>query len=283
MTARRALAGKGGWLADERIKQAWRLLSVGALAYVAVRWALLLPDQGGIHGVDARTYWGASLDNPYPGPQVGLPGAYLYSPAFLEVLTPLRGLPWEVFHAIWTGLGIAAAVFLVGPVGAALAITLLPFVYRDLFVGNIHLMLGAAIVLGFRWPGTWAFVLLTKVTPGIGLLWFAVRREWRSLAVALGVTASVSLISFVLAPHLWFDWVNRLRGDSGTAGSGYLLGIVARVAVAAALVVIGGWTNRAWLVPVASMIAIPIIWPDSLAILLAAPHLIAHPPQQSRS
>ena len=43
-----------------------------------------------------------------------------------------------------------------------------------------------AIVLGFRWPFTWAFVLLTKVTPGVGLLWFAVRREWRSLAIALG-------------------------------------------------------------------------------------------------
>jgi hypothetical protein len=278
-----ALTGKGGWLADERIKLAWRLLSVAALAYLAIRCALLLPDQGGIHGVDARTYWGASLDNPYPGPQVGLPGAYLYSPAFLEVLTPLRVLPWEVFHAIWTGLGIASAVFLVGPIGAALAITLLPFVYRDLFVGNIHLLLGAAIVLGFRWPGTWAFVLLTKVTPGIGLLWFAVRRQWRSLTIGLGVTAAISLASFLIAPHLWFDWVSRLRGDSGTAGSGYLLGIVARVAVAAALVVIGGWTNRAWLVPVASMIAIPIIWPDSLAILLAAPHLIAHPPQQSRS
>jgi Glycosyltransferase family 87 len=283
VTAPGALAGNGGWLADERIKLAWRLLSIGALAYLAVRWALLLPDRGGIHGVDARTYWGASLDNPYPGPQVGLPGAYLYSPAFLQALTPLRVLPWEVFHAIWTGLGIAAAVFLVGPIAAALAITLLPFVYRDLFVGNIHLMLGVAIVLGFQWPGTWAFVLLTKVTPGIGLLWFAVRREWRSLAVALGVTAAVSLISFVLAPYLWFDWVNRLRGDSGTAGSGYLLGIVVRVAVAAALVAIGARTNRAWLVPVASMLAIPIIWPDSLAILLAAPHLIAHPPQQSRS
>jgi Glycosyltransferase family 87 len=283
VTAPGALAGNGGWLADERIKLAWRLLSIGALAYLAVRWALLLPDQGGIHGVDARTYWGASLDNPYPGPQVGLPGAYLYSPAFLQALTPLRLLPWEVFHAIWTGLGIAAAVFLVGPIAAALAITLLPFVYRDLFVGNIHLMLGVAIVLGFQWPGTWAFVLLTKVTPGIGLLWFAVRREWRSLAVAVGVSAAVSLISFVLAPYLWFDWVNRLRGDSGTAGSGYLLGIVVRVAVAAALVAIGARTNRAWLVPVASMLAIPIIWPDSLAILLAAPHLIAHPPQQSRS
>jgi len=283
MTARAANRGLNRWWADGRVRLAWRALTVVALAYLAVRWALLLPDQGGIHGVDARTYWGAPLDNPYPGPQVGLPGAYLYSPAFLQTLTPLRLLPWEVFHAVWTGLGIAAAVFLVGPIGAALAITLLPFVYRDLFVGNIHLMLGAAIVLGFRWPGTWAFVVLTKVTPGVGLLWFAVRRQWRALAIALGVTAGVSVLSFALAPHLWFDWVTRLRGDSGTAGSGYLLGIGARVAVAAVLVAIGALTNRAWLVPVASMIAIPIIWPDSLAMLLAAPNLIAHRPRAPAS
>jgi hypothetical protein len=281
VTARDMAAASERWWAG-RVRLAWRVFTIVALAYLAVRWALLLPDQGGIHGVDARTYWGSSLDSPYPGPQVGLPGAYLYSPAFLQALTPLRLLPWEVFHAVWTGLGIAAAVFLVGPIGAALAITLLPFVYRDLFVGNIHLLLGAAMVLGFRWPGTWAFVLLTKVTPGVGLIWFAMRRQWRALATALGVTAGVSLLSFVLAPHLWFDWVARLRGDSGTAGSGYLLGIVARVVVAAVLVAIGAATNRAWLVPVASMVAIPIIWPDSLAMLLAAPRLIAHPPRPSR-
>ena len=267
-----------GWLTSERSATAWRALTVIALAYLAVRWAMLLPDQGGIHGVDARTYWGAPLDDPYPGPQVGLPGAYLYSPAFLQILTPLRLLPWEAFHAIWVALGMASAVFLVGPIGAALAITALPFVYRDLFVGNIHLMFGAAIVLGFRWPSAWSFLLLTKITPGVGVLWFAVRREWRSLTIALATTAAIAAVSFALAPDLWFEWIARLRGDTGTAGSGYLLTIIVRVALAAVLVVGGALTNRAWLVPVASMLAIPIIWPDSLAVLLAAPHLIANPP-----
>ena len=47
-------------------------------------------------------------------------------------------------------------------------------------VGNIHLLLGAVIVAGFRWPWLWALPLLTKVTPGVGLLWFALRREWRT-------------------------------------------------------------------------------------------------------
>jgi hypothetical protein len=258
-----------GW-----VRLAWRLATVLALAYLAWHWWMLLPEQGGIHGVDARTYWGVPLDDPYPGPQMGLPGAYLYSPAFLQALVPLRALPWEIFHALWLAGGIAAAIYMVGPVGAALAIGLLAFVERDLFVGNIHLILGATMVIGMRHPAAWALVLLTKVTPGVGLLWFAVRAEWRQLATAVGLTLAIAAVSFVLAPGLWFAWVARLSGGTGTAGSGYMLFLVARLVLAAGLVVVGAKTNRAWLVPVAATIAVPIIWPDSLAMLLAAVPLV---------
>jgi hypothetical protein len=256
------------------LRLAWRLASLVALAYLAWRWWTLLPDQGGIHGVDARTYWGVSLDDPYPGPQVGLPGAYLYSPAFLQALTPLRALPWELFHAIWLAGGIAAAIYMVGPVGAALAIGLLPFVERDLFVGNIHLILGAAMVIGMRHPTAWSVVLLTKVTPGVGLLWFAVRAEWRQLATALGLTLAIAAVSFVLVPGLWFAWIERLTAGTGTAGRAYMLFLVGRLIFAAGLVVVGARTDRAWVVPVAATIAVPIIWPDSLAMLLAAVPLV---------
>ena len=252
----------------------WRIATVIAIAYLAVRWALLVPDQGGIHGVDARTYWEAPLGDPYPGPQIGLPGAYLYSPAFIQMLAPLRALPWDVFHALWTGLSIVALAFLVTPVGGALAITFLPFVFRDIFVGNIHLMLGAAIAIGLTYPAAWAFVLLTKVTPGVGLLWFAFRREWRQLAIAVGATLLIAAVSFVLAPALWFAWVERLTGDTGTAGEGYMAILLVRIALAAGVVALGAAVNRSWLVPIACTIAIPILWPDSLAILLGAVYLI---------
>lgn len=256
---------------------AWRGLSALAVAYLAARWAFLLPDQGGVWAVDAMTYWGVPPGDPYAGPQVGLPGAYLYSPAFLQAITPLRLLPWEMFHALWIGLGFVALVYLVGPIGGALAVTLLPFVYRDLFVGNIHLMMAAVIVIGFRWPASWAFLLLTKVTPGIGLAWFAVRRDWRGLAIACGATAVIAALSFVISPDLWFDWFERLRGGGGTAGGSYMLVLIVRVAVATALVVLGALINRGWLVPVAITMALPIIWPDSLAVLLASFRLIGHP------
>jgi hypothetical protein len=131
-------------------------------------------------------------------------------------------------------------------------------------IGNIHLLLAAAIVLGFRWAGTWAFVLLTKVTPGVGLLWFAVRREWRPLAIALGTTALIAGVSFVVAPDAWRDWIALLRHDGGTQSSVLLV----RIAVAAVIVAWGGLTDRRWTVPVAAMLALPVVWMDSFSMLL---------------
>lgn len=251
---------------DRRLRLAMTLI---ALAYLVLRWYLLLTSDDPLLAADAFTYWSAPYDNPYPGPQLGLPGAYLYPPPFIQVLAPLRLLPWEAFHAVWAAIGFGALIFLVGPIGGALAITLLPFVYRDLLVGNIHLMLGAAIVLGITYSAAWAFPILTKITPGVGLLWFAGRRDWKRVAVGLAVAAAIALGSFAMAPSLWFEWVARLRGDSTRAGDLYVALIGVRLGLAAAIVVYAGWRGRAWLVPVAAVLALPILWPDSLAILLA--------------
>ena len=254
------------WLRQPRV---WLLLSVVAGAYLVIRWYLLLTSTDPILGADARTYWGAPYSNPYPGPQLGLPGAYLYPPPFLQALAPLRLLPWEVFHAVWAALGFAALVFLIGPIGSALAVTLLPFVYRDLLVGNIHLMLAAAIVLGLRFPALWAFPILTKLTPGVGVLWFAARREWIALASAVGVTALIAGVSLFTTPDLWTAWLDRMRSDSGRAGELYLAILLLRAAFASVIVAYAGWRDRPWLIPIAVVIALPILWPDSLAILLA--------------
>ena len=246
-----------------------------ALGYLAVRWYLLLTSNDPILAADAYTYWSAPYSDPYTGPQLGHPGAYLYPPPFIQALAPFRLLPWEVFHAAWAALGFAALVFLVGPVGGALAITFLSFVHRDLLVGNIHLMLGAAIVIGLRHPAAWAFPILTKLTAGVGVLWFASRGEWRRLAIAGVVSAGIAAASVLTTPELWAAWLDRMRGDSGTAGGPYVILLVARVAVAGILVLYAGSRGRAWLIPIATVIALPILWPDGLAILLACFPLLA--------
>jgi hypothetical protein len=160
-------------------------------------------------------------------------------------------------------------------VGAALAITFLPFVFRDLLVGNIHLMLAAATVIGLRYPAAWAFPILTKITPGVGVLWFVARREWRNAVIAVGTAAIIAAVSFAIGPDLWFAWIDRMRGDTGTAGGTYLLVLVGRIGAAAVLVFVGGLIGRAWLIPIAVLVSLPILWPDSLALLLACFPLIA--------
>lgn len=242
---------------------------------IASLWLLLIYWDGMVKLLanDGLVYWGVDPAAPYAGATVGGEGAYLYSPAFTQAFTPFRMLPREAFAIVWSAVILAAAVWM----ARAWPLMLLPLflpVVQDVMIGNIHILLALAIYLGFRWPATWAFVLLTKVTPGVGLLWFVVRREWRSLAIALGTTAAIVGVSYVVAPQQWADWIALLRRDGGQESGRLLLRLVA----AAAIVTWGALTDRAWTVPIAAMLALPVIWMDSFAMLIAAAALKVRPP-----
>ena len=219
-------------------------------------------------GQEAHSYWNPTLTSPYDHADWTTTSAYVYSPAFLQVVEPIAVLPWQAFMAIWTALLLATLRFLTGPklllAGVLLALIEIPG-------GNISLLLAAAMVVGFRWPAAWAFVLLTKITPGIGLLWFLVRREWRSLAIAFGATVAVAAISILLMPAAWAEWLevlSRIAGRNGTWAA-IPIPLVVRAPVAVALVVWGARTDRRWTVPVAGMIALPALWYGGLTMLLA--------------
>jgi len=133
-------------------------------------------------GVDAHSYWASNPLDPYGAVRPGQQDAYFYAPVFTQLLGPLHLLPWPAFIGLWTLFLSAALVWQAG-LWTGIALLFVP-VFADLTVGNIHLLLAAAIVAGFRWPWLWALPLLTKITPGVGLLWFVVRREWLNLAIA---------------------------------------------------------------------------------------------------
>jgi hypothetical protein len=234
-------------------------------------------------GQDARCYWQATLGDPYLHSDWNDPIAYVYSPAFLQLVSPLTALPWQAFMAAWSAILLVAVRFLTGPRLLAAGV-LFPFALMEVAGGNVSLLLAAAIVIGFRWPAAWSLVLLTKVTPGIGLLWFAVRREWRSLAIALGATAAIALVSFVILPNQWRDWVdvvirNALAGKSGTWAS-VPIPLWIRLPFAIALVVWGARTDRRWTVPVGAMLALPALWYGGLSMLLAVIPLLPRVPRE---
>lgn len=220
-------------------------------------------------GRDAFCYWLPSLTSPYSFSNWTAPVAYVYSPAFLQALAPLKLLSWQAFLVAWTTILVAAIRYLSGPRLFAAAIA---FSVLELTGGNIHLLLAAAIVAGFRWPAAWALVLLTKVTPGIGLVWFAVRREWRHLFIALAATAAIAAVSIVLAPTAWQDWVGVLAASTTkTEGTWAAIAVPlwARLPVAIAIVAWGARTGRRWTVPIAAIVALPALWFGSFSMLLA--------------
>ena len=85
------------------------------------------------------------------------------------------------------------------------------------------------------------------MTPGVGLLWFAVRREWRPLAVAAGGSALVALASAALDSTAWVGW---LASVTATAAGSPLnqfsipIPLLPRLVAAAAIVTWGARTDR---------------------------------------
>ena len=254
-----------------------------AIAWIVFFWIWLIGFQSTFIEVDAQAYHGFDLDTLYQGVQLGDQDAFLYSPVVAWLFAPLSALPYEVFYALLAAVNLAALVWLLGWELAAISLLAQP-VSNEVGRGNIHLLLAVAIVAGFRYPAAWAWVLLTKVTPGIGLLWFAFRREWRQLAVAVGSTLAIVVVAFVLAPGIWMRWFEMLASNAeSTRPSVLVIPVLPRLAAAAALLAIGAWRDRPAIVPVAAMLALPAIWVNSLSMLVAVIPLWRHPPPRSGS
>ncbi|MEA2519788.1 MAG: hypothetical protein QOF49_1868 [Chloroflexota bacterium] len=247
------------------------------VAFVVLR---LMAIQPWADSVDAFAYWTTRDGTFYDAAATGRIGAYLYSPAFAQALAPLVWLPLAVFTALWTALNSAALWFLLRR-WALPSLLFVPIAF-EIVSGNVHLLYALAIVIGFRWPAAWALMLLTKVTPGVGLVWFLVRREWRALAVAVGSTAAIAVVSYALDAGQWGRWLELLRTDAagaatgGFATTGWFLPVplLPRLGLAVVVTAFGGLTDRRWLVPVAVVVAMPVMWLNSLAVLAAVPALL---------
>lgn len=230
----------------------------------------------GTWGYDAYAYWAIDPVHPYAA-SMNVHGAYLYSPAFAQLAAPLGWMPYPAFLTLWTGLLLGALAWL-GRGWAAL-LFLVPFVFLEVLAGNIQLLLAGALVLGFRWPASWAFILLTKVTPGVGLLWFAARREWRAIGVALGATLVIAGCSFVLAPGAWTEWLERLAIEGQRVDPGPWAALAgplwARLTVAGCISVWAGVRGLRWPLAVAVTIALPNPSPQALSVLVALVPLMA--------
>ena len=199
-------------------------------------------------GADAAIYYRAEMDDLYTGSI--FTETFNYSPAFAWWTQPLQGLPFEAFRTLVVAIDMVGLVFLIGPVFTAVVLLaqLLP-IWMEFQLGNLNFAIAAALVLGFRHTGWYAAPILSKVTPGIGLVWFAARRDWRALTLAAAITLAVALPSLLLHLDAWLEFIASLLSNAALDAQ---IGapLILRVALAVAVVSWGAWTDRPWTVPV---------------------------------
>lgn len=243
-------------------------------------------------GFDAHAYWSAWRHGLYSAAP-GQRDAYLYSPAFAEGIWPLTLLPWPVFCAGWMLVATGIYAWLLAPLGRTWALPLLIMCTPEILSGNVWPFFALVAVFGFRYPAVWAFPLLLKVTPAVGIVWFAVRREWRRAAIALAAAAAVAGSSFALLPAYWFDWVRLLLHPSQFANSSRadlhaLLDLSPKamllvgLPLGVGLTVYAARTNRPRLLPVAMLLASPVFGLNVFALLTAIPRLASSRDARSR-
>jgi Glycosyltransferase family 87 len=216
---------------------------------------------------DAHAYWLTGQDGymPYTIPP-GAKDAFLYSPAFAQLIAPITWLPWAGFATIWLLLEGAAFVWLLRPLGWAWTIVLLLWCAPELMIGNIVGFVAVATVLALSGrPASLAFLALTKPALVVVAFWFVARREYRALAVAAGATLAVVAASVALDPSAWAAWITFLLEQSGQARPFYMYFLIAAIA----LVIFAARTDRAWLIPFALVLATPVYGGSQIWMLLA--------------
>jgi hypothetical protein len=228
------------------------LLAVASLFWVAVRIG-----QVGL-GPDAHSYFDAHGEHLYLGTLGDI--AYAYSPAFAQAIGPLQNLPFETFRTVIAAAELAALAYLFGPLiafGIAL-FQITPMWDEIAFSGNIQIVAAAVLVVGLRGNAlAWPFLLLTKVTPGIAILWPLLKRDWRGVATGLILTALFVSISFAATPHHWSEWIGWMASSIDRSGDRAGLPQIVRLLIAVVVIVYAARTDRVWVVPLGAAIAAP--------------------------
>lgn len=250
------------------IRSLWLAAFTVGVVTVALVLRVILDFPSPFNGYDVYAYWIVDSAHPYSGLVAPAKGAFLYSPPFAYLFDPLGALPFDVLR---TGWGIAQGAVLVamtGPLAAVIVLT--PPVRYELTTGNVSLFMAAAIVLARRYPAAWAFPILSKATPIVGLAWYAGRRDWRGLAIASGFTAAIVAASVLVDANLWAEWFEVLRRNAGVETEVSLGPLWLRLPLAVGACYLAGRRDWAWVVPIAVVLSLGHVWWATLCIALAA-------------
>jgi len=150
--------------------------------------------------------------------------------------------------------------------------------------GNVTLQLAAITVAGIRGhaagilPSTLVKFGALAVVP---FLWFRRPGTRRSLLIGGAIAVGIVAVTFLLAPGLWFDYLDMLGRQSGAPFNPLMIHVLPtpatdfalRAAVALVLVVASIRRDSPHLAFVAAFLLTPTIWFFRFAVLLALPTL----------
>jgi hypothetical protein len=250
---------------------------MSAIGFVLLTKTLLeqgIEGAGGVGGIDAIAYWTAASNVREGMPLYLIPegsfAAYAYPPAFAQVLVPFSYLPMPAFVWLWRALELGALRFAVGGWTRTGLALFLPPVIAEIDAGNVHLLMAAVCALAMRGTGTAiapAALLKFATIPLAPLQW---RLDRRGLVVGLLVAAGLVIVSLLLQPGAWSDYIRFIRGSEFPSGwynvaEGVPLPVRLALSVAAAFAALK-WIRLA---PVAVTLAYPILWFHALSTLVA--------------
>ena len=202
---------------------------------------------------DSLAYWIAAerlmTGEPiYTGQSVVEPYAYHYPPPLAQALAPFTlVVPALLYVILYRALLLLTTWDLAGRrMLWTLALIAFVPVATELRFENVQLFMALAIVYGLgRWPWAFAIMAVIKVSPGLGVVYLGIRRQWRDAAIAAAVGVAIVAISFALDPTLWRAFFEQIGGQAGVAGNSLVpLPYVVRAVIGLGLVVAGGLIGR---------------------------------------
>jgi hypothetical protein len=151
----------------------------------------------------------------------------------------------------------------------------------ELLSGNIHLFLAVLVVLALR-GAPWLFGLaaVVKLSPGVGIVYLASAGRWRDALVATTLALIAVLVSALVAPTAWADFMEFVLREGGSAGASLVpVAYPVRALLAVVLALIAGRARPAVaepLVVIAVVVGSPTLWATTFSLLTAIVGLRTH-------
>ena len=156
----------------------------------------------------------------------------------------------------------------------ALALVAFPPVAVEFWFRNIHLILAVLIVLAIRGiPALYSVGALIKFSPGLGIPYLLARARWRDATIAVLTGVALVVISVVLSPDAWRQYLDILASRGLTDVSGLLpVPYIARAVTGLLLALVAARLEPRIgepLLIIAIVVALPTLWMAALSTLVA--------------